>query len=331
MRHAKRAKRAAAFGAALVACLAAPLAHAQTAADYPKGPIKLIVGFAPGGGTDLMARVVAKKLTEKWGQSVVVDNRPGAGGNIGAAAVANARPDGQTLLFTSVVHSVNPSLFRSLPFDPVKDFAPVTTVGVSPICFAVQPSSQFKTLGDLVTYAKGNPGKVSYSSAGGGTMMFLGMALFESMAGIKLLHVPYNSTGPSIQAAIGGHVQVVSSGCGAVEVLARNGQLRLLGIATPKPSELTPGVPTVADAGGVPGYEAASWQGIFAPAGTPQAVIDKLSTEIAEMQKLPDVQEFMAKQGIDPFILQQAKFAELVRSDIGKYQKIVKDAGLKAE
>jgi tripartite-type tricarboxylate transporter receptor subunit TctC len=323
--------RSIALASILMAGLGTSRALAQTPVDYPKGPVKLVVGFAPGGGTDLMARILAKKLGERWGQSFIVENRAGAGGNIGAATVANARPDGHTLLFTSVVHSVNPSLFRSLPFDPVKDFVPVTTIGLSPICFAVHPSTPFKTLRELVAYAKTNPGKVSYSSAGGGTMMFLGMALFESMAGIRLLHVPYNSTGPSVQAAVAGHVQLVSSGCGAVEGFARNGQLRMLGIATAKPSPLTPGVPTIAEAGGVPGYEAASWQGVFAPAGTPQVVIDKLSAEIAEIQKLPDVQESMARQGIDPYVLPPAKFAELVRADIDKYQKIVKDAGLKPE
>ncbi|HSV81234.1 MAG TPA: tripartite tricarboxylate transporter substrate binding protein [Ramlibacter sp.] len=327
----KLSKRAFVLALTLAAGLGPSLTRAQGAADYPKAPVKLIVGFAPGGGVDLMARYLAKKLGERMGQPFVVENRAGASGNIGAAAVAKARPDGYTLLMTSVVHSINPSLFKSLPFDPVNDFAPVTTIGLSPICFAAHPGAPFKTLPELVAHAKAHPGTVSYSSAGGGTMMALGMDLFETMAGIKLLHVPYNSTGPSVQAAVAGNVQVVSSGCGAVEPFARSGQLRMLGTATAKPSELTPGVPTIADAGSVPGYEAASWQGILAPAGTPQAVIDKLSAEIAEVQKLPDVREFMAKQGIEPYVLPPARFAELVRSDIAKYQKIVKDSGVKLD
>lgn len=331
----KLLKRSIALSAILMAGLTASLipalTSAQPASDYPKGTVRIIVGFAPGGGTDLMARYFAKKLGDRLGQPFIVENRPGAGGNIGANTVARARPDGQTLLFTSVVHSINPALTTTLPFDPVKDFIPVTTVGLSPIGFAVHPSTPFKSVAELVSFAKANPSKVTYSSAGGATMMYLGMAMFESMAGIKLLHIPYNSTGPSVLAAVSGQVQVVSSGFGAIEAFARNGQLRMLGIATAKPSPLAPGVPTIAASSGLPGYEAVSWQGLFAPAGTPQSVIDKLHHEVAEIQKQTDTQEVMARQGIEPFSLTPAKFAELVQTDIVRYQKIVKDVGVKSE
>jgi tripartite-type tricarboxylate transporter receptor subunit TctC len=322
-------RHATALAVTLTAALAAPLAHAQGA--YPKGPVKLIVGFAPGGSVDLMARYLGQKLGEKLGEPFVVDNRAGAGGNIGAAAVAKAKPDGQTLLVTSVVHSINPSLFSTLPFDPVKDFVAVTPVGLAPNSIAVHPATPFKTLGELVTYAKANPGKVTYSSAGGATTMFLGMALFESMAGIKLLHVPYNGTGPSIQGVVTGQVQVLSAGYGSAEPFAKQGQLRMLGITTAQPSPLAPGVPTVAEAAGVPGYEVVNWIGVFAPAGTPQAIVDKLNTEMRELQKSPEVQQYMKQQGVEPFSLPPAKFAELVQSDIGKYQKIVKASGAKLQ
>jgi tripartite-type tricarboxylate transporter receptor subunit TctC len=317
--------------AAIAATLVPGVADAQVPADYPKAPVKLIVGFAPGGSVDMMARHLGQKLGEKLGQPFVVDNRPGAGGNIGAAAVARAKPDGYTLLVTSVVHSINPSLYKSLPFDPVNDFAPVTPIGLAPNSIAVHPSTPFKTLGELVAYAKANPGKLNYSSAGGATTMFLGMALFESMAGIKLVHIPYNGTGPSIQGAVTGQVQVLSSGYGSAQPFAKQGQLRMLGISTAAPSSLAPGLPTIAEAGGVPGYEVVNWIGIFAPVGTPRAVIDRLSAEMRELQQQPDIREFMTLQGVEPFVLTPEKFGELVRSDIGKYQKLVKDAGVKIE
>lgn len=316
---------------ALALALTAGLVAAQSPATYPAGPVKLIVGFAPGGGVDLNARFLAKKLGEKLGHSFVVENRAGASGNIGAAAVAKSRPDGQTLLFTSVVHSVNPNLFPTLPFDPVKDFAPVTTFGLSPVAFAAHPGAPFRTLPEMVAYAKSHPGRVSYSSAGPGTMMAMGMALFESMAGVKLLHIPYNGTGPSVQGAVSGHVQVVSSGYGAVESFTRSGQLRMLGIATARPSELAPGVPTIAEGANVPGFEVVSWQGIFAPAGTPPAVIAKLYEAVGEIQKETDTREFMVRQGVQAYYLPSAKFAELVRTDIAKFNRIVKDSGLKLE
>lgn len=322
--------RDACAAAVLSALFGTPLASAQTAADYPKtAPVRIIVGFAPGGSVDLMARFLGKQLSERLGQSFVVDNRPGAGGNIGAAAVAKARPDGHTLLVTSVVHSINPSLYASLPFDPVTDFTPVTTIGLAPNCIAVHPATPFRTLGELVGYAKTNPGKLAYASAGGATTMFLGMALFESMAGIRLLHVPYNGAGPSIMGAVGGQVQVVSSGCGSAEPFVKSGQLRSLGISTAKPSDLAPGIPTIAQAGGVPGYEIVNWIGLLAPPGTPQAIVDKLNAESAEILRQPETRAWMTQQGVEPHHLPPAAFADLVRADIGKYQALIRDNGVK--
>lgn len=323
--------RHAVAAAVLLGCALAPtVATAQGAGDYPKAaPVRFVVGFAPGGSVDIMARYMAKRLGERLGQTFIVDNRPGAGGNIGAAAVAKAKPDGYTLLVTSVVHSINPGLFATLPFDTLKDFTPVATIGLAPNCIAVNPATPFKTLGELVTYAKANPGKLAYSSAGGATTMFLGMALFENMAGIKLLHVPYNGAGPSIQGAVAGQVQVLSSGCGSAEPFVKSGQLRSLAISTAKPSNLAPGVPTIAEAGGVPGYEIVNWIGVIGPAGMPQPLVDKINAEVRDVLSLADAREWMTQQGVEPYALTPAAFTELVRTDIGKYQKLVRDSGVK--
>ncbi len=324
-------KHVLALATALGAILATPAAHADSAADFPKSPVRFVVGFNPGGSVDLMARHLGKLLSEKLGQPFVVENRPGAGGNIAAGLIAKARPDGHALLMTSVVHSINPSLYSNLPFDPVKDFTPVSVIGLAPNCIAVNPSTPYKTLGELVAHARANPGQLTYSSAGGATTMFLGMALFESMAGIKMLHVPYNGAGPSIQGAVGGHVQVVSSGCGSAEPFVRSGQLRNLAISTAAPSHLAPGVPTIAEAGGVPGYEIVNWIGVFGPPGLPPAIAEKLSHEMRSVLERPDVREWMAQQGVEAHHQPPAAFATLVRDDIVKYQKLVKAAGVKLQ
>lgn len=321
-------KHVIALSLTLVAGLASPLASAQ---DYPKNTVKLVVGFAPGGSVDLMARTIGQKLQDRLGQPFIVDNKPGSGGNLGANLVAKAKPDGYTLLVTSVVHSINPSLFSSLPFDTVKDFEPVGSIGLAPNGIAVNPKTPFKTLGELVSYAKANPGKLTFASSGGATTMYLGFAMFEAMAGIKLLHVPYNGAGPAILGAVSGQVDVLSSGYGSSAPYAKSGQLRMLGISTAQPSPLAPGVPTIAEAGGVPGYEIVNWIGVFAPAGTPKAIVDKINAAIGDIQKQQEVRDFMTSQGVEPMHLTPAKFTDLVKSDIVKYQKIVKDNGVKIQ
>jgi tripartite-type tricarboxylate transporter receptor subunit TctC len=326
-----RARARAGVLAALLAVGLLPLARAEAAADYPRGAVRVIVGFAPGGSVDVMARFVGKKLSEKFGQPFVIENRAGAGGNIGAGVVAKARPDGQTLLVTSVAHSINPSLYPSLPFDPVKDFAAVGPVGLAPNCIAVNAKTPFKTLSELVAYAKEHPGKVTYSSAGGATTMYLGMAQFEAMAGIRMQHIPYNGTAPSILAAVAGQVDVLSGGYGSAEPYAKSGQLRILGISTAQPSTLAPGVPTIAAAAGVPGYEVVNWIGVLAPAGTPQPILDKLSAAMHEIEQQPDVRKWMKEQGVEPYFLPPAAFGDLVREDVGRYRKIVEASGAKLQ
>jgi tripartite-type tricarboxylate transporter receptor subunit TctC len=306
--------------------LAGAWSHAQAQADdYPRGPIRLIVGFAPGGGVDLLARGVAKKLQERLGQPVIVDNRAGAGGTIGANAVAKSKPDGQTLLFNSIAHSINQSLYPSLPFHSVTDFIAVSPVATAPNAISANPSAPFKTLAEMVDYAKKNPGKVTYGAIGGSTTMHLGMAMLESQSGAKLTYVPYNGTVPSVMAAVTGEVQVVSSGYGNQEAYVRDGKLRLLAMTTARPTKLAPGIPTVADAAGLPGFEITNWMGIFAPAGTPPAIVNKLNDAIGKLLADPEMLQIMAQQKVEPYHLSSADFQKVVQGDVVRFEKIVRE------
>jgi tripartite-type tricarboxylate transporter receptor subunit TctC len=292
---------------------------------YPTGPVRLIVGFAPGGGVDLLARGVAKKLQEQLGQAVIVENRPGAGSTIGANAVARAKPDGQTLLFNSIAQSINQSLYPNLPFDTVKDFIAVSPVATAPNAISAHPAAPFKTLAEMVEYAKKHPGQVSYGAVGGSTTMYLGMAMLESQAGIKMNYVPYNGTVPSVMAAMTGEVQVVSSGYGNQEAFVRDGKLRLLAMTTAQPTNLAPGVPTVASAVGLPGFEIVNWMGIFAPAGTPTPIVDKLNGAIRTLLADPEMQQIMSVQKVEPYHLSSAEFQKVLQNDVSRFAKIVRE------
>lgn len=292
---------------------------------YPTGPVRLLVGFAPGGGVDLLARGVAKKLQEQFGQPVVVENRPGAGSTIAAAAVARAKPDGQTLLFNSIAQSINQSLYPSLPFDTVKDFIAVSPVATAPNAISAHPSAPFKTLAEMVEYARKNPGQVSYGAVGGSTTMYLGMAMLESQAGVKMNYVPYNGTVPSVMAAITGEVQVVSSGYGNQEAFVRDGKLRLLAMTTAQPTNLAPGVPTVAAAANLPGFEIVNWMGVFAPAGTPTPIVDKLNGAIRKLLADPEMQQIMNVQKVEPYHLSSTEFQKVLQNDVNRFTKIVRE------
>ncbi len=321
-----------AFAALLssAAIVAAPGSSANAEESYPSKPVRILVGFSPGGAVDLMARFYAKKFSDAWGQSFVVENRPGAAGNLGAQLVAQAKPDGYTLLLTSVVHSINASLYHTLPYDPAKNFAAISPVALAPNGIAVTSSSEFRSLADLVRYAKAHPGELAYASSGAGTLMHMGMELFNAAAGIKLLHVPFTGTGPALNAVIGAHVPVLSSGYGSALPFADSGKLRMLAISTAKPSSLAPGMPTVAEAASLPGYEAVSWMGVFAPAGTPKAIVDKLNAAIRQVQQSPEVPDWLARQGLEAFHLSPESFSALVKSDMEKWGKVVRETGIKA-
>jgi len=318
---------------AAVSCiaLAAPALGQGSSTGYPTKTVRMIVGFAPGGGTDAMARFYAQRLSEVMGQSVVVENRPGAGGNIGTDVVAKAAPDGYTLLMTSIVHSTNATLYDKLPFDPVKDFAAVSNVALTPQCVAVHPSVPIRTLPDLVTLAKQKPKDLAYASAGNGTPMHVGMELLLSMTGIKLLHVPYNGAGPSTIAVLGGQLPVLSTSLPTALPHARAGKLRMLAVTTAKRTPLAPEFPTVAEAANLPTYEAIVWYGILAPAGTPPAAINRINSEVERLQQRRELREQLAGLGYDPYRGTSQEFSELIRSDIQKWGKVIRESGAKLD
>lgn len=317
---------------AVVSCilLTGPSAVRAQAA-YPAPTVRIFVGFAPGGSVDQMARYFAKRLSESLKVPFVVENRPGASGNVAADLVAKAKPDGSTLLMTSVVHSINVSLYPKLPYDAVADFAGISPIGYGPNAIAVNPSFPAKTLRDFIKYAKAHPGQVTYADSGSGTMLNIGMELFDSMAGIKLVHVPYNGTGPAIEAVIGGQVPVVSSGYGSVEQYGKSGQLRILGVATAKRTDLAPGVPTFAEEANLPGFEAPSWIGLLAPAQTPRPIVERLNGEIARIERESTFRSWELSQGLVPFYLSSHDFDVLIKSDVTKWGKVVRSLGLNVE
>jgi tripartite-type tricarboxylate transporter receptor subunit TctC len=320
-----------AAGAVLVLFAGDALAQASGAPAYPSKPVRILVGFAPGGGIDIVARIYAQRLTDAVGQSFIVDNRPGAGGTIATDMLAKAPPDGYTLIMVSVTHSINASLYAKLPYDTVKAFSAVTPVALQADVIAVHPSLPVKSLRDLIGLAKSKPGEVSYAHAGNGTLMHVGMELFLSMAGVKMLAVPYNGSGPSTVATLGGQVPVLSTSLPPSLPHAKAGKLRLLAVTTAQRTPLAPEYPTVEEAAGLKGYEAVVWIGLLAPAGTPAAVVNRLNADVERLQHTRELREQMAKQGTDPYRDTPAGFAELIRNDVVKWGKIVQETGLKAE
>jgi tripartite-type tricarboxylate transporter receptor subunit TctC len=325
-------QRLAIAAALLLAHTATAQAQAPAAGGaYPTRAVRVMVGFAPGGGVDVMARIYAQKFSEALGQTFIVDNRPGATGNIATDLVAKAAPDGYTLLMTSTVHSINPSMFSKLPFDPLRDFAPISAVGSSPDCIAVHPSLPTPNLASFVALARARPDSISYASAGSGTVMHVGMELFRAMANIKLLHIPYNGSGPSTLAVIGGQVPVISTSLGTALPHARSGKLRMLAVTSAQRSPMAPEYPTAAEAANLPGYEAITWIGLLAPAGTPPAIVNRLNAEIERLSQVREVREQMAGVAFDPYRQSAAAFADLIRSDLVKWGKVVRDSGARAD
>lgn len=307
--------------------------HAQgnsLSTDYPTKPVRILVGFAPGGGINVVARIAAQWFTESFGKPFVVDNRPGASGNIAASLVTKATPDGYTLLMTADVHTINASLFSKLPFDPVKDFAAIGTFASGPQLIAVHPSVP-GSLAELITSAKANPGSIKYASAGAGTITHIAMEYFSSMAGIKLLHVPYKGSGASIIAVIGGEVPVLSIALGLALENAKSGKLRMLAVTSAARVQLAPDVPTVAEAAGLPGFEAVSWMGLLAPAGTPTGVINKLNAEIGRRLQTREVRDQFANRAWVPYPHTPTAFARKIKADITRWGKVVREAGAKTE
>ena len=309
-------------------CSVAAVASAQT---YPTKPVRLMVPFPPGGSTDIVARIVAQKLAAQLGQGVVIENRGGAGGSLGTAVVAKAPADGYTLTVgTTSTHVVAPSVFQKLEYDPVKDFAPISLIAVTPDLLVVNPKVQAKTLKELVELMKSQPGKMNYASAGVGSTTHLAMEMLKGASQTYALHIPYNGNGPAGPAVIAGQVEILFGSLPAVLPHAKSGRVRALAVGTPKRSPSLPDVPTVSESG-YPGFDASLWLAIMAPAGTPQPVIDRLHKEVVAAVADKATAESLDKNGAEPITSTPAELAAMIRDGVGKYAKVVKDAGVKPE
>jgi tripartite-type tricarboxylate transporter receptor subunit TctC len=302
--------------------------RSAAAPAYPNKPIRLIVAFDAGGSTDIIARLVGQKLSERIGQQVIVDNRGGAGGTLGTELAAKASGDGYTLTMgTTSTHVIAPSIYPNVKYDPVKDFTPITLVASTPYLLVVHPGVQAKSLKEFVALVKSQPGKLNYASAGAGTTTQLAMEMLKQVAGIDIVHVPYKGNGPAGTAVIGGQVQALFGSMPAVLPHAKAGRVRPLAVGTMKRSSALPDVPTVAESG-FPGFEVSLWLGFFAPKGTPEPVIRKLHQELTAIATSGEMKAQFEKNGADPVTTTQAELAKLLKDELAKYAKVIKAAGV---
>jgi len=311
----------------LTAVLSLSAAHAQT---YPTKQVRMIVPFAAGGGTDVIARLIAQKLGDGWGQPVLVENRGGGGSVIGTEVVARSAPDGYVLLLTAFPFTTNAALMPRLPYDSIRDFAPVTLAAAAPLIVVVHPSQPVHSIKDLVALAKSNPGQPSYASSGNGGPQHLAGELFNSMAGVSMTHVPYKGTGALTSDLVGGHVPMSFSSMLAVMSLVKNGQLRAIAVTGSQRSAIAPDLPTVAEAG-LKGYEMITWYGVLTRAGTPPAVLNTLSTAIARAVKLPEIRDKLAAEGAETIGSTPAAFAAFIKAEIERMQALGKTTEIKLE
>jgi tripartite-type tricarboxylate transporter receptor subunit TctC len=323
MRNARHAI-AAAIGCAIAA--GSSTAHSQT---YPAKPVRYVVPFAPGGGVDTLGREVATRLSAAWNVSVIVENRPGAGGNIGTEFVAKSPPDGYTLLMTTNSHAYNASLYANPPYDPVKDFAPITQVATSPFLLVVHPSLPVKNVKELVALAKAKPRQLTYSSGGVGGGSHLAGELFDSMAGIHTVHVAYKGIAPAVTDLLGGHVSFSFSVVPPAIPHIKSGRLRAIAVSTATRSSLLPELPTISESG-VKGYNALSWYATFAPAGTPQAVVARLNAEITKILNTPEVRSKLAGIGLEVTTGTPEEFAHFMVNDWKAWDKVIRTLGIRA-
>ncbi len=318
------------FGPLLVLCTsAAPVVDALGQA-YPSRPVRIVIAASPGGAADTPGRILGAKLAENLSQSVVFDNRPGASGVLGTDHVAKSAPDGYTMLLTGNTHAIRPAVYRKLPYDPVNDFTAVAQLLTSPNVLVVHPSMPVRSVKGLIALAQARPGQIDYVSSGVASAQHLCMALFVSMAGIKLNHVPYKGSGQARSDLLGGHVPVGMPGIASVIRDVRVGRLRALGVTSVRRSSQLPEVPTLAEAG-VTGYEAEQWNGLLAPAGTPSEAIERLNTELGKILSQPDVQQQMRNLGAEPSFLGAERFGALLKTEIVKWSRIVETVGARAE
>ncbi|KQU78016.1 MULTISPECIES: tripartite tricarboxylate transporter substrate binding protein [unclassified Rhizobacter] len=322
-----------ATAAAVTASLASPL-RAQGA--WPTKPVRIVVPFAPGGTTDILARALAPELSRAFGQQFIVDNKPGAGGNVGAEQVAKSAPDGYTLLMGTVgTHGINQSLYPKLPFDPIKDFAPVTLVAGVPNVLVMNPAKaeaeKINSVADLIRYAKAHPGKLNMASSGNGTSIHLSGELFKSMTGTFMLHFPYRGSGPALLDLIGGTMDLMFDNLPSAMPQIKAGKLKALAVTSAQRSAALPDVPTVAEAGPVKGFDASSWFGLLAPAGTPAEIVNRLQQESAKALGTPVLKERLLAQGAIPSGMPPAEFAAYIAAETKKWAQVVKVSGAKVD
>jgi tripartite-type tricarboxylate transporter receptor subunit TctC len=315
--------------AAVFGALSIPAAPAN-AQSYPTRTVRVVFGLSAGSSSDVMARIVADKLGEKWGEAVIIDNRPGAGGNIAADVVTKSTPDGYTLLLSNVSIAIAPSFYRKLNYDPVKDLVPVTELAVAPHVLCVNPALPINSVKDLIATARAKPGELMYSSAGIGQTDQMATELFEQMAGIRMTHVPYKGGPQALQAVMAGEVALDFPGIAAALPFMKAGKVRCLAVSTRKRSPILPDLPTL-DEEGIKGYEHSLWNGIFAPAGTPPAIVTKLSVDFGEVLRRLDIIERLAALGIEPLGSSPEEFNRFFRAELEKWAIVIKTTGITSE
>ena len=320
------------LAAALAA--AAPLASAQ--AGWPSKPVRIVVPFAAGGTTDILARALAPELQRVFGQPFIIDNKPGAGGNLGADLVAKSAPDGYTLLMGTVgTHAINASVYPKMPYDHVKDFAPITLVAGVPNVLVLNPAKaealKINTVPDLIRYAKANPGKLNMASSGNGTSIHLAGELFKTMTGSFMVHFPYRGSGPALLDLIGGNMDLMFDNLPSAMPQIKAGKLKALAVTSAVRSAAVPELPTIEEAAGLKGYEASSWFGLLAPAGTPADIVDRIQQETAKALALPAIKDRLLSQGAIPSGMSSAAFAKLIAAETKKWAEVVKVSGAKVD
>ncbi|MEP7330413.1 MAG: tripartite tricarboxylate transporter substrate binding protein [Betaproteobacteria bacterium] len=305
-----------------------PMAIAQT---YPTKSVKLIVPFPPGGSLDIAGRLLAQKLTEAWGQPVVVENKPGAGGNIGADLVAKSAPDGYTILLGALsTHAVNPNLYSKMPYDAVKDFAPITLIAITPNVLVVNAASPVNNVREFIAYAKANPGKLAFGSGSNGSAGHLAGELFKVETGSDAVHVPFKGGAPATQALLAGDTQFMFDNLANAMAQVKAGKLKALAVTTAERSPLAPDLPTMAEAG-LPGFDISTWYGLFAPAGTPPAIVAKWNADVTKILNTPDVRARLVADGAQPSPNTPEQFAQMIARELSKYARIVKVSGAKVD
>ncbi|MDO8441111.1 MAG: tripartite tricarboxylate transporter substrate binding protein [Polaromonas sp.] len=316
---------------AISACLAPMAAYAQTAAmDYPNRPVKIIVPFAAGGGTDLVARLLSVKLSDRLGQRVIVDNKPGGGGSLATEAAVRSPSDGYTLLFHTGTLAIDPSFKKNLPYDVRRDLIPISLVVSGPFFLVASPALPAKTVGELIAYAKANPKKLNFGSPGIGSSVHLAGELFKSMADIDIVHVPYKGASPALAGLMANDIQIMFDLISTSKPLADTGKIKLLGVAKTGRSADMPNLPTIAESG-LPGYESSVWMGLLAPAGTPREVIQKIAGAVKVIMESADVKAQMRIQGLDAVGSSPEEFSKWLSTDIDRYAKVIRDAKIEAE